>query len=48
MVLQDKLRRIKMPDFESITSFLGRFTQIRDDLAVIGEILDPGFMVRTS
>jgi hypothetical protein len=48
MVLQDRFRSIKMLDFESVTLFLGRFTQIRDELAAIEEIVDPGFMVRTT
>jgi hypothetical protein len=48
MVLQDKLRSIQMLDSESVTSFLGRFTQIRDELAAVGEIVDPDFMVRTA
>ena len=48
MVLQDKLRSIQMLDSESVTSFLGRFTEIRDELVAVGEILDPGFMVRTT
>jgi hypothetical protein len=47
MVLQDKLKSIQMLDFELVTSFLGRFTQIRDELAVVEEIVDPDFMVRT-
>jgi hypothetical protein len=33
---------------ESVTSYLGRFTQIRDDLVVVGEIVYPDFMVRTT
>jgi hypothetical protein len=48
LVLQDRLRSIKMLDSESVTSFLGRCTKIRDELAAIGEIVDPGFMVRTA
>jgi hypothetical protein len=48
MVLQDMLRSIKMLDSESFTSFLGGFTDIRDELAVVEEIVDPGFMVRTT
>jgi hypothetical protein len=48
MVLQDKLRSIQMLKTESVTSYLGRFTQIRDELAVVGEIVDPEFMVRTN
>jgi hypothetical protein len=26
---------------ESVTSFLGRFTQIRDKLGAVGEVVDP-------
>jgi hypothetical protein len=48
MVLQDKLRGIQMLDSESVTSYLGRFTQIRDELDTVGEILDPDFLVRTA
>jgi hypothetical protein len=33
MVLQEKLRSIKMLKSESVTSYLGRFTQTRDELA---------------
>jgi hypothetical protein len=33
---------------ESVTSCLGRFTQTRHELAAVGEIVDPDFMVRTS
>jgi hypothetical protein len=47
MVLQEKLRGIQMLKSESITSYLGRFTQIRDELAAVGEIVDLDFMVRT-
>jgi hypothetical protein len=48
MVLQDKLRSIQMLDSETITSYLGIITQIRDELAVVGEIMDPNFSVRTT
>jgi hypothetical protein len=37
-----------MLDFETVTSYLGRFTQIIDELAVVREIVDPDFMVRTT
>jgi hypothetical protein len=47
MVLQDKLRSIQMLDSESVTSYLGRFTHMGDELAVVGEIVDIYFMVRT-
>ena len=33
---------------ESVTSYLGRFTQIRDELVAVGEIVDLHFMVRTT
>jgi hypothetical protein len=48
MVLQNKLRSIHMLNFETVTSYLGRFTQIRDGLAAVREIVDPDFMVRTA
>jgi hypothetical protein len=46
MVLQEKLRSIHMLNLESVTSYLGRFTQIRDELAVVREIVDLDFLVR--
>ena len=46
MVLQEKLRSIQMLKIESTISYLGRFTQIQDELAMVGEILDLEFMVR--
>jgi hypothetical protein len=33
---------------ESITSYLGRYTQIRDELASVGEVVDPDSIVRTT
>ena len=48
MVLQDKLRSIQMLDSEIVTSYLGRFTPIRDELAAVGEIVDPDFLVMTT
>jgi hypothetical protein len=48
MVLKDKLKSIQMLESESVTSYLGRFTQIRDELAAIEEIVDPNFLVRTT
>jgi hypothetical protein len=48
MILQEKLRSIQMLNSESVTSYLGRFTQIRDELAAIEEIVDPDFLVRTT
>jgi hypothetical protein len=37
-----------MLEDESVTSFLGRYTQIRDDLGVIGEAVYPNSMVKTT
>jgi hypothetical protein len=48
MVLQKKLRSIQMLKSESVTSYLGRFTQTRDELAAVGEIVDPNFLVMTA
>jgi hypothetical protein len=48
MVLHEKLRSIQILKTELATSYLGNFTQIGDELAVVGEIMDPEFMVRTT
>jgi hypothetical protein len=48
MELQEKLRSIKMIQAESVTSYLSRFTQTHDELAVVGEIVDPTVLVRTT
>jgi hypothetical protein len=46
MVLHDRLRGILMLKDETITSFLGRYTQIRDELAVVREVVNPNSLVR--
>jgi hypothetical protein len=46
MVLHDRLRGIHMLEDELVTSFLGRYTQIRDELAVVGEVVNPNSLVR--
>jgi hypothetical protein len=33
---------------ESVTYYLGRYTWIRDELAAVGEVVKPDFMVRTT
>jgi hypothetical protein len=33
---------------ESVTSYLGRYTQIKDELVVVGEVVDLDSMVRTA
>jgi hypothetical protein len=45
MVLHDRLRGIHMLEDETVTSFLGRYTQIRDELAAIGEVVNPNSLV---
>jgi hypothetical protein len=46
MVLHDRLRSIRMLEDESVTSFLGRFTRIRDELGAVGEVVEPNSLVR--
>ena len=46
MVLHDRLRGIRMLKDESVTSFLGRFTWIRDELGAVGEVVEPNSLVR--
>jgi hypothetical protein len=48
MVLQEKLRGTKMTKIDSVTSFLTRFSHIRDELAVVGKIVDPSELVMTA
>jgi hypothetical protein len=48
LVLHDRLRGIRMLKDESVTSFLGRYTQIRDELGAVGEVVNPNSMVRTT
>jgi hypothetical protein len=48
MVMFDGLRGIRMLKNESVTSYLGQYTQIRDDLAAAREVVDPDSMVRTA
>jgi hypothetical protein len=46
MVLHERLRSIRMLEDESISSFLARFTQIRDELGAVGEVIQPNSLVR--
>jgi hypothetical protein len=46
MVLHDRLRGIHMLEEELVTSFLGRYTQIKDELAAVGEVVNPNSLVR--
>ena len=35
-----------MLEDESVNSFLGRFTRIRDELGAVGEVVEPNSLVR--
>jgi hypothetical protein len=48
LFLHDRLRRICMLEDESVTSFVGRYTQIKDELGVVGEVENPNSLVRTT
>jgi hypothetical protein len=48
IVIHDLLRGILMLKDESVTSFLDRYTQIKDELGAIGEVVDPNSLVRQS
>jgi hypothetical protein len=46
MVLRDRLRGIHMLKDELVTSFLGNYTQIRVDIGVVEQVVDPNSFVR--
>jgi hypothetical protein len=48
MAFHDQLRGICMLKDELVTSFLGRYTQIRNYLGVVEEVVEPNSMVRTT
>jgi hypothetical protein len=48
MLLREKLRSTKMAKGESVVTYLTKFTQIRDELAVVGEAVDEIELVRTT
>jgi hypothetical protein len=48
MVLQEKLRGTKMGKTDTVTSYLSRFTQIRDELGAVGDIVDSSELVQTA
>lgn len=47
MVLKERLRNAKMPETNTVASYLTRITQIRDDLATIRETIDSEELVRS-
>ena len=48
MVLRDQLRATKMSKTNTIATYLTRITQVRDELAAIGETVDDHELVRTA
>jgi hypothetical protein len=46
LVLHDRLRSIRMLKDESVISFLGRYTHIRDEIGAIREVVNPKSLVR--
>ena len=48
MVLREKLRSTKMARGESVTSYLTRVSQVRDELAVVGEVVDRVELIRVA
>ena len=39
MALRDKLKTIRMKGSESVVAYLSRFTDVRDELAAIGDVV---------
>ena len=48
MVLREKLRSTKMSKGESMTSYLTRVSQVRDELAAVGEVVDRAALIRVA
>ena len=48
MALRDKMKAIKMKGSESVVTYLSRFTDVRDELAAIGETVAKTELVRTT
>ena len=46
MVLREKLKAIKMTKFERVVAYLTRITNVRDELATIGDTVVPTELVR--
>jgi hypothetical protein len=46
MMLKEKLRSTKMARGDIVASYLTKFTQIRDELATVGEVVDETELVR--
>jgi hypothetical protein len=48
MLPKEKLRSTKMAKGDSVATYLTKFTQIRDELVAVGEIVDETKLVRTT
>jgi transposase InsO family protein len=48
MVLREKLKSIKMTKSKSVTGYLSRITQVRDELGAVGEVIPSTELVRTA
>ena len=48
MVLREKLRSTKMAREESVTSYLTRVSQVKDELATVGEVVDSSELIRVA
>ena len=48
MVLREKLKSVHMGKGEGMASYLTKITQVRDELAVVGEVIGSDEMVRTA
>lgn len=48
MVLREKLKSIKMTKSETVTCYLSRIAQVRDELGAVGEVIPVAELVRTT
>ena len=48
MALRDKMKAIRMKGFESVVVYLSRFTDVRDEIAAIGDAVAETELVRTA
>ena len=48
MVLREKLKIIKMAKAEGVISYLTRISQVRDELAALGEVVPGSKLVQTA
>ena len=48
MVLREKLKSVHMVKWKGMASYLTKITQVRDELAAVGEVIGNVEMVRTA